>query len=391
LTRAETSALLPAIIVLLPALAFYFAEDDFVFLAGAADCAGFGCLGMLNDHFSPVFRGILWLQYAVFGANPVGYYVVTILLHGTVVLLGMLLVKRLGYNAIWFALIFGLSAAHARVPTWITGQGQLLAAVLLLSSLHLALSGRWSLAIASHFLAMMSFTTGLLFFAVIAIILRSQSKPYILPALAYLASGAAYVGLRSIFASDDIQYDILKALEFIAGGHGQAVIGGYTGITPVLFNLGVPFPPATGMIILLCCAAIFLRNRLAFSLLLCSIILYILPALPRTDWGYDWFATRTRYVYVPGIFFAAALTVFIERRRALQPLVACAVVLNAYLLVDTRILPQLEQTRILRSEVVDFVQRIENGECPEAELSTWAGWLATHDTIGAIYGVRCDS
>src|ERR1019366_10178289 len=94
----------------------------------------------------PAFRGtfyrpifLLWfrLQYLVFGLNPWGWHLCTVLCHVGVTLLAYftaarLLKDRLG--ALIAALIFGLHPTHAEGVAWVSGVTEPLFAIFLFAS-----------------------------------------------------------------------------------------------------------------------------------------------------------------------------------------------------------------------------------------------------------------
>lgn len=128
----------------LRAVGTYFAQDDIVHLARAAGLAPW------NGLSRPLSEGLaFWLQYQVFGLEPLGYHVVNLALHLLSAAGVYMLALRLGESRLVAgvaAILFGCSSIAFTSLHWATGIVELLACVLLLSAtlVHLESQGRGS-------------------------------------------------------------------------------------------------------------------------------------------------------------------------------------------------------------------------------------------------------
>src|SRR6185295_10006074 len=91
----------------------------------------------LSNYYRPIFLVWLALNHTLFGLDPVGYHLTTVLAHVTVTLLVFHLARRLtgdlGAAAI-ASLLFGLHPAHIEGVAWICGVSEPLMAMFLLGS-----------------------------------------------------------------------------------------------------------------------------------------------------------------------------------------------------------------------------------------------------------------
>jgi len=91
----------------------------------------------MSNYYRPIFLVWLALNHTLFGLDPVGYHLTTVLAHVTVTLLVFHLARRLtgdlGAAAI-ASLLFGLHPAHIEGVAWICGVSEPLMAMFLLGS-----------------------------------------------------------------------------------------------------------------------------------------------------------------------------------------------------------------------------------------------------------------
>ena len=91
----------------------------------------------VGSYYRPIFLVWLTFNHWLFGLNPVGYHLTTILLHVGVTLLVFLLVRKFTGDhatAAIASLVFGLHPAHIEAVAWIAGATESLLAVLFLGS-----------------------------------------------------------------------------------------------------------------------------------------------------------------------------------------------------------------------------------------------------------------
>ena len=138
---ALPSALAITLLVHLPALRTYFAQDDLVFLARVRG------LEPWPVSFGRLLSGPLrWRLFgAFFGLHPLPYHVASLLLHLANVALLYAVARRLfaGRGAAWAAaLLFGTTAIAFTPLHWATGFGELLVTTFALAAFLLHLAGR---------------------------------------------------------------------------------------------------------------------------------------------------------------------------------------------------------------------------------------------------------
>jgi tetratricopeptide (TPR) repeat protein len=83
-----------------------------------------------TEQYYPLLHSFFWFQHLVWGDNPFGYHLVTLLLHGSGAILFALTLKRLEIPGAWLAaLIFALHPVHVESVAWITEQKNTLSLV----------------------------------------------------------------------------------------------------------------------------------------------------------------------------------------------------------------------------------------------------------------------
>lgn len=299
----------------------------------------------------PLMKLLRLLEFTVFGANAGGFHLVSLLLHLTNILLVIFLFTRLlhsRWSGLLVGLFFGLSASHWRVTMWEAAQTKLLGALFLLlavlSFLSFLQSGRWRFAAwTACAQGAMLFSSGMgvelpALFLLFAWAVGWPQKPRrkrfweVLGILACLS--VLYVVLQVLFFLTPqlfllVRHDVLEFVRrlslagwWIAVGSYEGIFRSFTGIyigamEDFTVKTLVPVSPFLKALPLLPLAILLLwpkhRGNLSLPLFLCLglwvLLLYFPPTLSDIAQGFNtvWFATRSRYLYLPAIPASAML------------------------------------------------------------------------------------
>lgn len=112
---------------------FIWNDSDYVTAPALRSFAGLGSIWFklgATEQYYPLLHSFFWVQYHLFGDHPLGYHVVTLLLHTGAAMLFALVLRRLAVPGAWLAaLLFALHPVHVESVAWITEQKNTLSLV----------------------------------------------------------------------------------------------------------------------------------------------------------------------------------------------------------------------------------------------------------------------
>ncbi len=129
-----------AVLAYLPALpgAFIWNDSDYVTAPALRSLDGLGRIWAepgATQQYYPLLHTAFWVQCLLFGDHPLGYHIVTLLLHAASAVLFALFLRRLGCPGAWLAgLIFALHPVHVESVAWIAEQKNTLSLVFYLAA-----------------------------------------------------------------------------------------------------------------------------------------------------------------------------------------------------------------------------------------------------------------
>jgi len=297
-----------------------------------------------GNYFRPVF--LLWLRLndMIFGRDPRGWHLTTILLHLATTLLVYFLARRLlvdEFSAMTSAAVFGLHPAHIESVVWVSGVTEPLLAVFFILAFLCHLKVRESpdhknlwlaLALFFYLVAMFEKETALVLpFLIMAFEwiragtnaavppwtkLVGRGVATLKPAWPYLALSVAYLGAR-IHALGGFSHQmspmpfstVLLTMPLLLAfwiGHlfwpvGLSTFYNYSSVEhPSLMNFTLP---AIGVILLFLVGLLAARKSRVTAFALAWVLLPLLPPMDIRVFSGNDFA-HDRYLYLPSVGFA---------------------------------------------------------------------------------------
>jgi tetratricopeptide (TPR) repeat protein len=297
-----------------------------------------------GNYFRPVF--LLWLRLndMIFGRDPRGWHLTTILLHLATTLLVYFLGRRLlvdEFTAMTSAVVFGLHPAHIESVVWVSGVTEPLLAFFFILAFLCHLKGRESpgqrtlwlaLALFFYLVAMFEKETALVFpllimaFECIRAGTNAGAPPWtnlvgrgvasLKPAWPYLALTVAYLGARihalggfshqmSPMPFSTVLLTVPSLLAFwirhLFWPVGLSTFYNYSPVElPTLMNFTLP---AIGDILLFLLALLDARKSWVAAFALAWTVLPLLPPMDIRVFAGNDFA-HDRYLYLPSVGFA---------------------------------------------------------------------------------------
>jgi tetratricopeptide (TPR) repeat protein len=115
-------------------------DNDYVFLNDTLrSLGGLGRIwleGGATPQYYPLVFTSFWIEYRLWGLDPLGYHAVNVLLHATCALLLWRVLRHLGLGGAWLAAaVFALHPVHVESVAWITERKNVLSGALYLASM----------------------------------------------------------------------------------------------------------------------------------------------------------------------------------------------------------------------------------------------------------------
>jgi tetratricopeptide (TPR) repeat protein len=117
---------------------FIWNDSDYVTAPALRSLAGLGAIWTqpgATEQFYPLLHSFFWVQHRLWGDQPLGYHLVTLLCHVGAATLFALCLRRLAIPGAWLAaLLFALHPVHVESVAWITEQKNTLSLVCYLAA-----------------------------------------------------------------------------------------------------------------------------------------------------------------------------------------------------------------------------------------------------------------
>jgi tetratricopeptide (TPR) repeat protein len=130
LRKFEAGALIFCVTLLayLPSFSgdFIWNDSDYVTAPALRSLGGLGRIWTepgATQQYYPLLHSAFWVQHRLWGDHPLGYHIVTVLMHAGSAVLFLLILRRLSCPGAWLAaLLFALHPVHVESVAWITEQ-----------------------------------------------------------------------------------------------------------------------------------------------------------------------------------------------------------------------------------------------------------------------------
>ena len=117
---------------------FIWNDSDYVTAPALRSLAGLGAIWTqpgATEQYYPLLHSFFWVQHRLWGDQPLGYHLVTLLCHVGAATLFALCLRRLAVPGAWLAaLLFALHPVHVESVAWITEQKNTLSLVFYLAA-----------------------------------------------------------------------------------------------------------------------------------------------------------------------------------------------------------------------------------------------------------------
>jgi hypothetical protein len=324
-------------------LGSFFVSDDFAHIYRAIEHGLFSAfLRRCSFFYRPMVTLSLFIDYKMWGLNPVGYHLINIILHSLnsflVFLTCLLLLKDVLLRkdnefriALCAAFLFLVIPSHAEAVTWISDRGDLLAAFFALTSflayLFYKQHSKFLYLLASLFSYVCALFTKESAVAVPLIILcyefyRSNIKPdkeykllkslaavllYSLPFILYLLARYFVLGdlIGGYGRKVHLNFDFLLIAKNLWIYPARLLL-------PPLPNIGLIFSIITTFIALIIIGMKFILKKELSSIIYFLIFAFYILLLPVSNLVISYFNSEgERFIYFPSVFFIMSMAVLL--------------------------------------------------------------------------------
>jgi hypothetical protein len=309
-----------AAIVTFPGLIAGLVSDDYALIRGVAERGPFGVWSQSpSDFFRPIISVSIWLDYSIWGLNPLGYHLTNTVVYLLCVILVYFIARTIIPRAAMFCgIVFAVLPIHAEALYWVSGRTDLFATMFFAAAFLFHLRGLFLPPLILFTLALLSKESAIVF-------------PFVI--LAYdLFAGRGKGTFRSFSGSLSVLvlYVLARSLvvgELIGGyrqGHFDSSIGEvFVNAVVQFFKNFLPSPVLAGPIqlILLIIAAssivsLLIRSKLETKKLAFCIIAMLLTILPTVTLRVPLSTTfNDRFVFLASVFSALIISVAFDSNR----------------------------------------------------------------------------
>lgn len=296
-------------------------------------------------YFRPLVELSFFLDYHLWGQNPVILHAENILIHAINSVLIFFIVINLVperlFNAIICATLFAVHPVNSEAVCWIAGRTDPLALTFIFSSLLFLLNGINSKSISCYwyafvfgFCAILTKETAIMLFPVSIFILWWFRAEKNILRVAWIAIGVVFLTIAGVLFSGIITRQ--KAISELPFGlnnslpelfvNGTTYFGFY--LSKVLFPLPLNYAiteVAKGYVlvaILFVVLLIVFKSRTYWYVLIVSGCLFLLPSVLAGVLEVAWTVVAERYMYIPMGFFSMGVAGLVDSRNMSMPLKA---------------------------------------------------------------------
>jgi len=316
-----------AALVSVPGLFAGLVSDDFALIRAISDGGPFGVWSHSpSDFFRPLVSLTVWVDYSIWGLNPLGYHITNSIAYVLCVFLVFLIAREIVPGAaLLCGILFAALPIHAEAVYWVSGRTDLLATMFFAAAFLLHLRGRLLLTLLLFSLALLCKESAIVFpFVILAYdLFTGRGKGTFRAFSGALSFLVLYVLARSLVVGE------------LIGGYRQGHFDSSLGEVIVnamvqFFKPFLPSPVLAGSIQLVLLiiaassiAALLLRSTIPAKKLAFCIVAMLLAILPTLTLRVPLSTTfNDRFVFLASVFAALIVSVAFDSNRISNLVVA---------------------------------------------------------------------